>query len=109
MLGEGLKIPRLSRLRQCRVIGIHPQPDRWEHALRGRELEELEKSSVTQLFLSNVWISPGELGCQSLGKISGRLTELTLSCTVLDPPAVLVLLQALANNTGLVRLTIDSL
>ena len=96
-----LRTPRLSRLEQCRVIGVHPQPDRcrllisfimmtmmmmmmtammmapttmmtammmmttmmmtmmvsrWEHALRGRELEELEESSVTQLFLSNVWV-----------------------------------------------------
>ena len=83
-----LKIPRLSRLEQCRVIGTHAQPDRlliiiwtvvislimmmmmliivamikdlvtfrWEHALRGRELRELEESSVTQLLLSNVWV-----------------------------------------------------
>lgn len=110
MLSEVLKIPRLSRLEQCRVIGVHPQPDRWEHALRGRELEELGESSVTQLLLSNVWVSPaGESGCQSWSKICKRLTELTLSCTVLDPPAVLALLEALAKNTVLVRLTIDSL
>ena len=92
-----LRTPRLSRLDQCRVIGVHPQPDRcrllisfimmtmmmmmmmmttmmmtammmvttmmmtmmvsrWEHALRGRELEELEESPVTQLGLSNVWV-----------------------------------------------------
>ena len=29
---------------------------RWDHALRGRELAELEESSVTKLLLSNVWV-----------------------------------------------------
>ena len=29
---------------------------RWGHALRGRELAELEESSVTKLLLSNVWV-----------------------------------------------------
>ena len=29
---------------------------RWEHALRGRVMRELEESSVTQLLLSNVWV-----------------------------------------------------
>ena len=31
-------------------------PFRWDHALRGRELTELEESSVTKLLLSNVWV-----------------------------------------------------
>ena len=31
-------------------------PFRWDHALRGRELAELEESSVTKLLLSNVWV-----------------------------------------------------
>ena len=48
-------------------------------------------------------VSPGESGCQSLVRICRRLTELTLSCTVLDPPAVLGLLEALAKNSVLVR------
>ena len=50
-------------------------------------------------------VSPGESGCERFASLCGRLSELTLSCTVVDPPAVLSLFQALAENKLLTRLT----
>ena len=44
-------------------------PFRWDHAIRGRELAELEESPVTKLLLSNVWVLTTDRNIKTIIKI----------------------------------------